>query len=569
MKKIFKSMLLFMAVTAGLGFLASCSDDDLPAADGLFRPVIDSDNISHGLDENNIPYMIVNWDNFKTANQYIVKIEANDGSDTREVSTDTTFYRFDKLQYDREYNITISSANTVSGLSSKPFTLTTTSLDYPTSLSNLSATDIIDIAARVRWAEGVNYDRLMVYKDSNDSLVAELPLSLDDNIAAQKIVENLEPRTTYRVEAYSGSDYKGKKRFTTAASEKFSGEVVDLRGLDANTAWKWFSVGSGSSFANTLDSLIKTQYQDKDITIVLEGGTRYRISTIELPATTGTITFVTGLSLAGEAQMGVEGNFRVAGGSTVGGVIFDKIALTDTENKPRTDNHYGATYVFNLNQSDGNIGNLEFHNCSIKYKRGICRIQTAASIQNVIINNCIIDSISGYGITNADNAKADIQNVKITNTTVSNAEKICVGTKGLQPNSLVVENCTFVFTVADTKPFFDFKSSNWAAFKDKFTFKNCLIGQAGRSKAEGELATTGITGWSGDLQPECDELYFTSDLLWQPTSEEDPAPKAAFPGTTLSSNTAQTFKNAMESNFQIITDELGGTKPTPGDPRWY
>ena len=454
-------------------------------------------------------------------------------------------------------------------MSSKPFTLTTTSLDYPTSLSNLSATDIIDIAARVRWAEGVNYDRLMVYKDSNDSLVAELPLSLDDNIAAQKIIENLEPRTTYRVEAYSGSDYKGKKRFTTAASEKFSGEVVDLRGLDANTAWKWFSVGSGSSFANTLDSLIKTQYQDKDITIVLEGGTRYRISTIELPATTGTITFVTGLSLAGEAQMGVEGNFRVAGGSTVGGVIFDKIALTDTENKPRTDNHYGATYVFNLNQSDGNIGNLEFHNCSIKYKRGICRIQTAASIQNVIIDNCIIDSISGYGITNADNAKADIQNVKITNTTVSNAEKICVGTKGLQPNSLVVENCTFVFTVADTKPFFDFKSSNWAAFKDKFTFKNCLIGQAGRSKAEGELATTGITGWSGDLQPECDELYFTSDLLWQPTSEEDPAPKAAFPGTTLSSNTAQTFKNAMESNFQIITDELGGTKPTPGDPRWY
>ena len=58
MKKIFKSMLLFMAVTAGLGFLASCSDDDLPAADGLFRPVIDSDNISHGLDENNIRIQI-------------------------------------------------------------------------------------------------------------------------------------------------------------------------------------------------------------------------------------------------------------------------------------------------------------------------------------------------------------------------------------------------------------------------------------------------------------------------------------------------------------------------------
>jgi hypothetical protein len=185
----------------------------------------------------------------------------------------------------------------------------------------------------------------------------------------------------------------------------------------------------------------------------------------------------------------------------------------------------------------------------------------------VIIDNCIIDSISGYGITNADNAKADIQNIKITNSTISNAEKICVGTKGLQPKSLVVESCTFVYIVADAKPLFDFKSSNWATFKDKFTFNNCLIGTAGRNKEE--LATTGITGWSGDLQPECDELYFTSDLLWQPISEEDPSPKAAFPGTTLSSSTAATFKDAASSNFQIVTKELGGNNPKPGDPRWY
>ena len=339
------------------------------------------------------------------------------------------------------------------------------------------------------------------------------------------------------MEAYTGDSYKGKKRFTTAASENFSGEVIDLRGLDEDKAWKWFSTGSGSAYANTLDSLIKTEYQDKDITVVLEGGTRYRISTIELPATAGTITFVTGLSLAGEAQMGVEGNFRVAGSSNVNGIVFNKIAFTDTDSKPRTDSHYGATYIFNLNQADGNIGTLKFQDCSIKYKRGICRIQTGATIENVIIDNCVIDSISGYGITNADNAKADIQNIKITNTTVSNAEKICVGTKGLQPNSLVV------------------------------IFKNCLIGMAGRNKEE--LATTGISGWSGDLQPECSDIYYTSDLLWQPVSEEDPSPRAAFPGTTLSTNTAQTFQDAASSNFKVITNELGGTKPKPGDPRWY
>ncbi len=568
MRKIYKTMLLLIAATVGMGTFVSCSDDDdLTKADALFRPIISDDNIEMGLDANLVPYMNVKWDNYTDANQYTVSVEPADGSVApKEITTAELNCHFEGLEYDKEYFINISAANTNTGLKSKAYSLTATTPDYPTSLATLQTTDIIDIAARVRWAAGVYYDRLRILNDDNE-VVSEIELNEEDNKAAQKIVYGLSPKTSYRVEAYSGTAYKGKKRFTTAASEKFSGEVIDLRGLDENTAWKWFSVGSGSAYANTLDSLIKNEYQDKDITVVLEGGTRYRISTIELPATTGTITFVTGLSLAGEAQMGVEGNFRVAGSSEVGGVQFDKIAFTDTESKPRTDSHYGATYLFNLNQADGNIGTLKFTNCSIKYKRGICRIQTGATIKNVIIDNCIIDSISGYGITNADNAKADIQNISITNTTVSNAEKICVGTKGLQPNSLVVENCTFVYVVADAKPFFDFKSSNWDSFKDKFIFKNCLIGMAGRNKEE--LATTGISGWSGGLQPECTDIYYTSDLLWQPVSEEDPSPRAAFPGTTLSTNTAGTFKDAAASNFQVITNELGGSKPKPGDPRWY
>ena len=568
MRKIFNTILLFVAATVGMGTFVSCSDDDdLANADALFRPIITDDNIEMGLDENLVPYMNVKWDNYTDANQYTVSVAPADASVAEKVITTSELScHFDGLEYDKEYFINISAANTNTGLSSKAYSITATTPDYPTNLYSIQATDIIDIAARVRWTPGVYYDRLRILND-DDEVVTEVALTEEDNAAAQKVVYGLSPKTSYRVEAYVGDSYKGKKRFTTAASEKFSGEVIDLRGLDETTAWKWFSVGSGSAYANTLDSLIKTEYQDKDITIVLEGGAKYRIATIELPATTGVITFVTGMSLAGEAQMGVEGNFRVAGDSYVGGVEFNKIAFTDTESKPRTDQHYGATYIFNMNQSGGNLGTVKFQDCSIKYKRGICRIQTAATIENVFIDNCVIDSISGYGITNADNGKADIQNVKITNTTVSNAEKICVGTKGLQPNSLVVENCTFVYTIADAKPFFDFKSSNWSSFKEKFTFKNCLIGMAGRNKEE--LATTGIAGWSGDLQPECEDIYYTSDLLWQPVSDEDPSPRAAFPGTALSTNTSQTFKDPLKSDFTVITNELGGSKAKPGDPRWY
>ena len=96
MKKLLKYMLLLAAVTMGSGSFVSCSDDSLPAADALFRPIIsEDDNIEQGLDDNNSPYMIIKWDNYKTANQYTLKIEAVDGTDTREVIVDTTTYRFD------------------------------------------------------------------------------------------------------------------------------------------------------------------------------------------------------------------------------------------------------------------------------------------------------------------------------------------------------------------------------------------------------------------------------------------------------------------------------------------
>jgi hypothetical protein len=60
MKKILKSMLLFAAVTTGTVGFVSCSDDNLPQADALFRPVItESGNIEHFLDGDLVPYMTI------------------------------------------------------------------------------------------------------------------------------------------------------------------------------------------------------------------------------------------------------------------------------------------------------------------------------------------------------------------------------------------------------------------------------------------------------------------------------------------------------------------------------
>ena len=148
MKKIIKSILLLAAITTGLVSFVSCSDDDdLTKADALFRPIItETDNIEQGLDDNLVPYVLVKWDNYTSANQYTVKMEAADGSDSKEITTSDLFCRFDNLKYDKEYFVYISSANTATGLSSKPYSITITTTDYPTNLSSVAATDIIDNA---------------------------------------------------------------------------------------------------------------------------------------------------------------------------------------------------------------------------------------------------------------------------------------------------------------------------------------------------------------------------------------------------------------------------------------
>ena len=128
-----------MAVTTGMTLSSCSSDNNLPAADALFRPVLtENNNIEHGLDENLSPYMIVTWDNFTDATQYVITAVANDGSDSQTITTDTTICQFNNLQYDKEYNVSIHCENTTTGLASKDFTLTTTTLDYPTKLASIS-----------------------------------------------------------------------------------------------------------------------------------------------------------------------------------------------------------------------------------------------------------------------------------------------------------------------------------------------------------------------------------------------------------------------------------------------
>lgn len=573
MKKIYyKLILMVVAVTTCSAIFSSCQDDVLTAPTRLFRPIIISDNIVAALDADTVPYIQLKWDKYADANQYVVKLIASDGTDSVSITTDSIGCVFRNLKFDKEYNIKIHSINTTNKLQSKDFITNVTTPDFPTQLVNIPTSNVIDTQVRITWNTTDNgaatvFDSLKVYNTRNDSVVITSAVTSDELSAGQKIIRKLQPTTNYRVEAYKNGKYKGKKLFTTTSSESYDGLVIDLRGLTATDSYKYFSVAAtGSLYANSVDSIIKAN-PDQKITFVLQGGVTYRMPNLIIPSTAGNIKFVTGLSLNGKASFAVSGNFDAAASTVIGGLEFQKIFFTDAplEGKGRGigDLNFGGTYLFNFSGANSEIKSIKITDCSIKYKRGILRCKDAATIDLITVDNCIIDSIGGYGVVTADFATAKITNITVTNSTLSSCQSLFGGTKqAASPiNSIDIENNTFVYCIANGKYVFDYSGCTVASF----VLKNCVFGIDGRYPADAAL-TTGIKGWSGTVVPTADGCYFTSDYLWVLTTGTT-TPAAQIPGTTLTTNTAQTFQDPTKSNFKVTSTDLKKVKA--GDPRWY
>ena len=561
MKNIFKTMLLLAAVTTGMGTFISCSDDDnLTKADALFRPIInDDDNLELGLDENNVPYMIVKWDNYTSANQYTVKVVPVDASvPAKEITTSELTCRFDNLEYDKEYFVYISSANTNSGLTSKEYSITTTTPDFPTSLITPTSTDLIDIQARINWPVGVSYDKFVVVKDSENETVAEIDVTDEENAAGEKIISGLEPSTTYRVEAWKNGSYQGKKRIKTTASETYDGNIVDLRSLTADESLKWVST-------NNLDSLVQL-YPDQDITIVMQGGMNYRLETVKLPSTAGNIKFVTGLSLKGYAIWNVTGNFDLAKGVNLGGIYFEKIDFTDDASKPKTGSNYGGTYLFNPN-SDAKVGTISLKSCNVRYKRGVLRVRGSIDVQNFIADDCIFEYIGGYGITNVDANGPAIHNITCTNSTFANCVRLFVNTKSKDPEcgTVNIDHCTFAYFSGASRGVIELQEKTWTG---GINIKNSIYGSCGEVHTKPQ---EGIKGWTGTVVPTTDNVFFTSDLVWA-INEADGTPVNALDGTKLATDTKETFKDPnpegdlMPGDYTLINSDA--IKAKVGDPRW-
>lgn len=573
MKKIFKTMLLLAAVTTGMGTIVSCSsDNDLPKADALFRPIItESDNLELGLDDNNVPYMIVKWDNYTSADQYTVRAVPVDASvPAKEITTSELTCRFDNLEYDKEYFVYISSANTTSGLKSKEYNITATTPDFPTKLITPTTTDLIDIQARISWAVGTTYDKLVIIKDSEDETIGEVEVSDEENAAGEKIIGGLEPKTTYRVEAWKDGNYQGKKRITTAAADVFDGVVFDLRSLSEDEAKNYITTDriAADVAANP----------DEDIVYVLSGGTTYKIAGgTAIPATNKTIRFVTGLTLAGNAQFISGGGFAIAKGADVYGLTFEKVDFISDKfadadaiaayNKK----DFGGRQVFNINGVKSTLSNLTFKNCSMQGYRAVVRSQADGdNITNVVMEGCLVNGIGDQGVLTTTNKKGVWKNVVLKNCTFTNIVMLCdfrsATVKNNLPLEMTVENCTFCYAPLEAS------NANTPLFRvadnTTITVKNTLFGPAMASVKPYNASDMGSVFVTGGPTVDVEQSYKTN-FGWTTIGEGDAATTYPMEGLSdLGISEKALWSNPSAGVFSIIGKVSGVNFSQLGDARW-
>lgn len=561
MKHIFNIKSLLFTLVLGIGALvASCEDDDdVTKADALFRPIV-GETVYSG------QWIELNWDRYQGADYYDLTLSGKDGLELT-AETDTTFYRFEGLNYDTDYVIKIRSHSKSSGLQSQYYVVPTiTTTDFPTKLKGVEA---IDNMALVSWGEDV-YTNLKLFHvvtlegstEKEEILLKDSVLTEADLKAGKVIFGGLEAENDYVVRAYRNDRYLGKKVFSTTAPEAYDGYVADLRSYSVDESYGLFT----QSF---IDNLV-AEHPDEDITIVLKGGATYELNTVDVPATAGTIRIVTGLTLEGMAKFAVNGNLGVQSGATVNKIVVEKVFFTEHPSALKTAGNFGGKYLFNFNRSDARLGTLNIVNSTIKYKRGLCRIQTTASIDHFIMDNCIIDSIGGYGITNADNSGADIKNIKIINTSFSHCEKLFVSTKPASKavESFSAENCTFVYNMKSGNNYmFDF---NGMSFAEDPQLKNCIFGPGGNAVTIKDGAVSGKIGAfsafraaKGSLA--VDNCYGTNDIQWY-IAEGAEAPSSALDLNSTGADVNGTFQKAAGSDFTLLVNDL---KSVAGDPRWW
>jgi len=406
------------------------------------------------------------------------------------------------------------------------------SAKFPTIITPLPSEDIIDAALILRWTNsGADVSSIKVLNAADSSVVKVVPLSGTDISNQFKRVTGLTGNSNYIVYLYSGEAIRGWENIKTKSPQVFKtgSNIIDLRGNedpDILTQTLTSSLPSGS-------------------VILLDRGMTYNMSSYNL---SGALTLVSGLGFGPVATIRYTGNFNFVAGSTIDSLSFMDLNMFSTD--------YAGKYVLN-GSNDATVGKITFDRCNARIFRGLVRLQNKnIKVTDFSINNCVIDSISNYGVINVDGATPKLDNISFKNSTIFKTERVI--TSKNNSISILIENCTFNEAPIAAGYLINYNGKD---ITNGIKLYSSIMGVGLLATGADPAVTPLVRGVNIGSNTNVDvaSTYVTSDYL---TSGN------AFPGlSSYSGTSAQLFADPANGDFSIRDLGFSG-KATTGDPRW-
>jgi hypothetical protein len=509
------TLCLVIAVTA------ACNKTKIEGGvdDRLFRPVLKGALVSDG------NWISVNLQKISGAVSYVVTISRDTFKTVvRTITTSKDTAYFDNLQWERLYQVRARAIAADTVKNSKTAELgSIKTARFPTILNTPTLGEVNDNAVKVSWTNsGAAVTTVKILKASDSSVVKTVTLTATDITNQYTIVSGLTAATDFIVYLYSGTSVRGWADFKTKAP--LTGNIVDLRDVP----------NRAKLLQDTLAVI------PDGSTVLLKRGVQY---TVESGATfSKSVTIMSGddLIVPDQAYIFCNANFVFGVGSNIGYVDFKDVLL-------RSDS-YGAKYIIN-NSNNTTVGRISFENCRADIFRGILRLQTGTmTVNNFIVNKCIMDSLNNYGILTVDATTCKVDNILVQNSTFYKVDRLIVSKQN--STSLLIENCTMNELVTTGQYIVNYGATN---VTNGIKINNCIIG-AGK----GGGSTRGVVA-GGATAIEAVNNYKTSDYIG--SAPEVPS-LLSYPGASTA-----LWQDPVNGNFKIKDNTFAG-KASTGDPRW-
>ncbi len=477
MKKSYNIFNIKVLLLCGLSVLllyACSNDEEIFEKTRLFGPVLNED--LHSIDNT----IIVDIAKFKDAVNYTVEVSRDTFKSVEyTIKVDTNYVVINKKSVGKElfwnmlYQVRSKAHAQDIAYDSKVSDFGSVRTQRFESILNSPASyDVTDIAARVNWALiGAAVTGIKVF--SADDLLLEEPLFEERVVTAEEqkigvaIVADLSPETTYQIAIYSDIKLRGWVNYTTrpADIDPTAPAVIDIRGDE-----------SPAAVINALASAPNNSI------ILVKRGAQYDAPSVALDKSV-TIQAAYGFGIE-KAKLLFDGNFDVADGANVGHLRFIGLELRGKD--------WGGKYVMNMSKT-ATLDEMSFEDCYITNFRGILRQKDKANVlNNYIINNCIIDSINGYGLVSVDNNLAKLNNMKLTNTSVNRAISFIVSKNNFE--TLLISDCSIANSPETGGQLLNFKNTGQNNVINGVKLTNSIFGHSWDRAGEGSYGIQGIAG---------------------------------------------------------------------------